>query len=135
MQVRKVSAQEFFHAFGNAYRDSPDIAAACSSPYDLREALLTKGGQAFLTKGGMAGFIVMQDGELTGLYSVIKGQGDDLVQIAVQNGARKLDCFEWPKLVALYERHGFLKRKREKNWNGVGPNVVYMSRETGAIID
>lgn len=129
MIIRKVNPSEYFHAFSKAYLDSQDVAAACSSPFDLREALLTQGGQAFLTKGGMAGFIVMPDGELTGLFSRIKGQGNDLVQIAVQNGASNLDCFDWPKLVSLYERHGFKIVNREGNWNGVGPDVVYMKRD------
>lgn len=128
MIVRKVSVPEFFQAFSKAYSDSPNVAAACSSPFDMREALLTKGGQAFLTKGGMAGFIVMPDGELTGLFSMVKGQGDALVQIAVQNGASNLDCFDWPKLVSLYSKHGFEIVNRESNWNGVGPDVVYMQR-------
>lgn len=75
------------------------------------------------------GFLVV-DGELQGLHSIDKGNGDWLLRAAVeQYGANRLDTFDIPNLMALYTRHGFHEVLREPNINGAGPDVIWMRRD------
>lgn len=72
-----------------------------------------------------AGVAITGDGELVGLFNVgPKGLGGLLVDIAVQLGAQRLNCFEG--LVPFYARHGFEVVGREPNWTPGGPDVVFM---------
>lgn len=73
------------------------------------------------------GFLVL-DGELQGLHSIDKGNGDWLLHAAVEYGADRLDTYDIPHLVDLYYRHGFREVLREPNLNGVGPDVIWMRR-------
>jgi len=82
------------------------------------------------TRTNCGGFAIVEDTkELVGLWSEVPGQGDFLVSDAVRRGATNLNCFDG-YLVELYERHGFKEYRREKNYNPVGPDVVYMRLET-----
>lgn len=71
------------------------------------------------------GFIVTADDELVGLFSTVKGRGEQLVKAALNAGAEYLDCFDG-YLTELYTRLGFVEWKREPNWTPGGPAVVYM---------
>ncbi len=77
----------------------------------------------------LSGFAVRDDGELVGVFSLVKGRGNEIVQSAIFMGATKLDCFEG-YLTALYGRHGFVETRRERNWSPTGPDVVWMQLKT-----
>ena len=81
----------------------------------------------FINKDGSAGFVVSSDGELTSVYSAIKGRGDKIMDSAILHGACHLDCFDG-YLVTFYARHGFQEVRREKNWTEGEPDVVYMEK-------
>lgn len=123
--LRKVRPDTFATRFRNAYNAHANIKAACSSPSELAD----RGGQCFLTGTHNAGFRIGLDGELTYLYSTVKGQGDSLVQAAIKLGTRKLDRFDG-YLVDFYKKHGFVEVKREPNWVAGEPDCVYMVLDT-----
>ena len=112
------SPQTFESAF-NLARQVPQIAEATSTFEDK------PGTRYFLTGGDASGFAVRANGELVYVFSVFKGRGDDIVDCAVTNGARHLDCFDG-YLTELYARNGFVVSHREPNWAAGGPDVVYM---------
>ena len=73
----------------------------------------------------VGGFVVL-DGELVGLHNIRVGRGDWMLREAVSLGANRLDCFDVPHLIDLYQRHGFYEILREPNHNKGGPDVVWM---------
>ena len=81
----------------------------------------------YLAEDYLSGFGVTDSGELVGVFSVVKGRGDELVQAAVELGAWHLDCFDG-YLPTLYRRNGFRVTHEEANWTPGGPSVVYMER-------
>lgn len=84
----------------------------------------------WLAPKNTGGYIVL-DGELLALHSVIRGQGDWLMNSAVHDGAVRLSCFDEPKLIALYNKHGFREVRRELNTTKGRPDVVWMVRKNG----
>ena len=74
------------------------------------------------------GFVVL-DGELLGFHNVDCGRGDWMMRWAVALGANRLDCFDIPHLIDLYERHGFREILREPNTTKGQPDVVWMRRD------
>jgi len=106
-----------------AWRTNPNIAASCTDyrdPDDIGDAA------CYLSADRLSGYAIRADGELVGVFSAVRGRGDDLVRDAIRNGATRLDCFDG-YLPALYERHGFVETDREPNWTPGGPDVVYMT--------
>lgn len=73
------------------------------------------------------GFALSPSGELTSVFSAIKGKGDHILSNAVRCGACHLDCFDG-YLPTFYARHGFKEVKREANWTAGEPDVVFMER-------
>lgn len=82
-------------------------------------------GDYYLSDDGLSG-VGVQDGEMIGVFSLVKGRGDLLISVAVENGAVHGDCFDG-YLPTLYGRHGFREIRREANWTVGGPDVVYMA--------
>lgn len=76
----------------------------------------------------LGGFVVLS-GELIGLHHIERGHGDWLMQEAVSLGADRLDCYDIPHLINLYERHGFREILREPNTTKGQPDVVWMRRD------
>lgn len=113
----------YSEAFAYARRTSPLVAAA-TSPGE--EFINRKGIQFYLHQDTFSGFAI-RHGELLGVFSIVKGRGDELVKSAIENGTEILDCFDG-YLPTFYARHGFKEYKREKNWNPGQPEVVYMRR-------
>lgn len=74
------------------------------------------------------GFVVL-DGELLGFHHVDKGKGDWMLREAVKLGADRLDCYDIPHLIDLYERHGFREILREPNTKKGQPDVVWMRKQ------
>lgn len=79
----------------------------------------------FLTEDHQSGFAIKPDGELTALFSSVKGRGETLVRKAIELGAYHLNAFEG-HLTQLYSQCGFVEEDREKNWTEGGPDVVWM---------
>lgn len=75
----------------------------------------------------VGGFIVLS-GELIGLHNIFSGKGDWMMREAVSLGADRLDTYDVPQLIALYERHGFREVLREANTIKGQPDVVWMRR-------
>ena len=73
------------------------------------------------------GFAISENGELTSVFSSIKGKGDTIMKEAIKQGAKHLDCFDG-YLPTFYARHGFQEVRREKNWTEGEPDVVYMEK-------
>lgn len=89
--------------------------------------------------GKDAGYAIKPDGDLVNVFNATgeksTGIGDALIQDAIRNGAKKLDCYDG-FLVKLYRKHGFIEVGRDK-WNEEyrpegwldsdrTPDVVYM---------
>lgn len=123
LTYRTVSKAEFLQAFHNARLTSDRIAEATSTVQEIDEA--TNKHDTFILTNDAGGFIIRNGGELIGLFSVGKGNGDNMVQAAIVFGAEYLDCFDG-YLTKLYAKHGFKEVKRELNWTPGGPDVVYM---------
>jgi hypothetical protein len=83
------------------------------------------GGTCYLSQDRLSGFRLVE-GELTCVFSYVKGRGDLIVQEAITKGATKLNHFESDHLSRLYMRHGFELDTIEPNWGGPTlPSVVY----------
>ena len=97
-----------------------------TTPWD---ELKDKDGTSYYLAGSPAfmGFAVSADGELTSVYSTIKGKGDIILEQACKRGACHLDCFDG-YLPSFYQRHGFKEVRRELNWTVGQPDIVYMER-------
>jgi hypothetical protein len=76
---------------------------------------------------GFMGFALSANGELTSVFSAIRGKGDILMKEACKRGACHLDCFDG-YLPKFYERHGFQVVRREANWTPGEPDVCFMER-------
>jgi hypothetical protein len=87
-----------------------------------------RGAKYFVWSNGTeyAGCVVRPDGELTNVFSTIRGMGDRIVRFAIEHGAVYLDCFDG-YLPTFYARHGFVTVATVPNWTPGGPDVVYMS--------
>lgn len=99
--------------------------AESTTPY--QEIFETDGTICYMDQEAESGFMVSETGELTGLFSLIRGRGKALVTEALKRGACHLDCFDG-FLVDFYKRHGFMVTARQANWNEGEPDVVYMGR-------
>lgn len=96
-----------------------DSGIALTNPY--------KPAQFFLSEDSLTGFAVREDGELCGVFSIVKGRGASLMRVALHRGATSLNCFEG-FLSAFYARHGFIEVGSERNYGGDHlPRVVYMA--------
>lgn len=82
-----------------------------------------------LATDGLSGYAVRGDGELLGVFSLVRGRGTKLVQDAVFRGATHLDCFDG-YLPAFYARAGFVEVRREPNWAPGGPDIIWMELQS-----
>lgn len=122
MKVYKVHHALYIAALRQARRQSQLIAGSTSGPHEM-----PRSHTYYLTDDFQSGFGVALDGTLVGLFSLIKGRGEDLVWDAViHKGAKKLDCFDG-FLPEYYKRFGFVEMERIPNWNEGEPDVVFMS--------
>jgi len=120
LRIKPVTRSEFAAAYAAARTVRADIAEACSPEPTGAVASF------YLSLDDQSGYAIAEEtGELTNLFSTIRGRGDSLVRSALRNGAAHLDCFDG-YLPAFYARHGFAEYKRAANWNPNGPDVVYM---------
>jgi hypothetical protein len=120
--VHAASWDEYTAALDWARSGSQRIADATTKPSEM-----PRGARYYLTNDFQSGFGVTRDGTFIGLFSTVKGRGDDLVQDAVTHkGATRLDCFDG-YLPEFYKRHGFIETERVANWTAGEPDVVFMA--------
>ena len=112
----------WLRALTYAQRSSTLVADSTTPAADL----VRQGIQGYISADGLSGYGVRLDGELVGLFSTVKGRGDELVESAKANEAWFLDCFDG-YLVRLYSKHGFAETGRVPNWVAGGADVVYMA--------
>lgn len=75
---------------------------------------------------GLGGFAIhAPTGEIRYLHSILRGQGDNIVQEAIKRGGTWLTCFDG-YLTDLYQRNGFVITAREPNWTVGQPDVLTM---------
>lgn len=98
----------------------------------------------YMSNDGKMGFAIKPDGDLVSVFihkdNGGKGYAHKLIELAKQQGATKLDCYD-TYLTDLYKKHGFVEVGRDK-WNDkyapegwskeqLGePDVVYMELST-----
>lgn len=109
-------------AFEKAEESNPLIRTMCSSVSHLNG--LT-GLRMFVSSDYLSGFCIHPDGELTHVFSAVKGRGKYLIECAKMVGARKLGCFDG-YLTEFYTSMGFEEYNREPNWTQGEPDVVFM---------
>ena len=80
---------------------------------------------AYLSKDCQSGYAVTTDGELVGLFSLVRGRGKALILESILNGVTHLNCFDGV-LTELYAIQGFVEVARKKNYIEGKPDVVYM---------
>ncbi|WJN62617.1 hypothetical protein [Streptomyces phage phiScoe1] len=121
--MHPASWDEYTAALDWARTSSERIADATSKPAEM-----PRGARYYLTADFQSGFGVAKDGTLIGLFSLVKGRGEDMVWDAVlHRGASKLDCFDG-FLPEYYKRFGFVETERVANWTPGEPDVVFMSQ-------
>ena len=107
------SAQLFHNRIADLKRN-----AEVSATVDAHEPEEYLDCDLYLTEDGRAGFAIKNGNELVSVFSYTgERAGDALVEKAVENGARRLDCFDIKGfLPRLYGRHGFQSVARVR-WN------------------
>lgn len=115
--------------FISALRAAQGVSSAVALNTTPADDLLQEPLDAYISSDGLSGFAVCSDGELVGVFSLVKGRGAELMRHAVYRGAHYLDCFDG-FLPRLYAAHGFLEVARFRNWNPGGPDVVHMALMT-----
>jgi hypothetical protein len=120
--VHPASWSEYTAALDWARTGNERIAGATSEPKEM-----PRGARYYLTNDFQSGFGVAGDGTMIGLFSTVKGRGEDLVWDAVTHkGASKLDCFDG-FLPEYYKQFGFVETERVANWTAGEPDVVFMA--------
>jgi hypothetical protein len=112
----------FTQALGRARSQSQLIAAATSAPEEMPSSYAY-----YVADDLQSGYGVAGDGTLVGVFSLVKGRGEDLVWSAVlHHGADRLDCFDGWLNSEFYPRFGFAEYERVPNWTAGEPDVVFM---------
>jgi len=123
MQYYKITFDSFIHGLTNAQGARERIKEATTPAHEIKD----EDQSCYVSRDVLSGFMVSETGELTSLYSLKAGRGDDMVYQAMRRGACHLDCFDG-FLVDFYKRHGFVITARQANWTAGEPDVVYMGR-------
>lgn len=132
------SGAEAFHAAISAAKEGNDHGAFVHA-YEADEY---KDMRTFISPGGEAGFAVKSDGDIVSVFrnphvkDEKKGVAIHMLLIALQNGGKKLDCFDGylPKLYAKVgmvpvAKLGFNREYAPEGWNyerDGEPDVVFM---------
>ena len=99
------------------------------------------GFRLFLDAAGTSGFAVKEDGDIVSVFSAGGGAVHSMLALAVQQGGKKLDCFD-TVLPRIYAKNGFVETgrvpwddqykppdwsyERFKKYNDGRPDVVFM---------
>jgi len=126
-----VSPAAYFDALALAQGESERIKSATSPAQEL----LSEDAEYYLSGDCKSGYGVTRQGELIGVFSLVKGRGEKLVSEAILlDGASKLSCFDG-FLPGFYKQFGFVEWMREPNWTEGGPDVVYMRLEVPGLLE
>lgn len=123
-ELKQTNCVNWYIAYITNCEQSEKIRSSCATA----EEISLVATRFYLFEDDRGGFALSADGELLGLHSLNKGDGNCLVWEAVQRGAVKLNCFNIPHLIDLYNRYGFKETHREPNWNVGEPDVIFMER-------
>ena len=122
MNLHRVGLSEFQMALYFARVTDSRVREFTSDPNELKGT-----GRFWLNDDETAGYGITWHGEFIALFNIgTPGKGKELVESAIRNGARLLDCFDG-YLPTLYRSHGFVEFARVANWTPGGPDVVYMA--------
>jgi len=105
------SAASFISDFRKANKINGKVSAQVYE-YSAEEYKQMK---LFKAENGQSGFAIKQDGDIVSVFSSERGSAHAMIELAIQNGGKKLDCFD-TYLPKMYKKHGFVEVRREK-WN------------------
>lgn len=102
--IRIATAEEFYEAIGHAKENNPH--GAFVTQHDIEEY---KTMRLFITTDGKAGIAITEDNNIVSVFNGGEKRGvlKTLLPVAIQQGGRKLDNYNSPKLSGLYELYGF----------------------------
>ena len=103
-ELRNASPEEFYVAIGNAKQTNPHGPFVTQHEVDeYREMRL------FITLDGKAGIAITKDGNIVSVFNGGEKRGvlKTLLPVAIEQGGRKLDNYDSPKLSTMYELYGF----------------------------
>lgn len=121
-KIKQTNCVDWYRVYITNYEQSERMQRSCGTPDEI-SMIATR---FYLFEDNRGGFALSADGELLGLHSLNKGDGNCLVWEAVQRGAVKLNCFNILPLMFLYTRYGFKETHREPNWTVGEPDVIFM---------
>lgn len=119
LKLFKVTGKRFLRETVPIHTIWPEMNASVSMPPRMDATF-------YLNADDTMGYGIAPDGELVALWSLARGQGEQLVAGAVARGAKWLTCYDNGFLVQFYQRCGFTEVGREGNWNEGQPDVVRM---------
>lgn len=122
----RVTHKEFLSALRRAEKDpvKGELIKENLTRYTPKK-LEAMGVETYLTLDGNAGFGITKDGELINVFSIKRSAGNMLVQTAIQNGAKHLNCYNG-MLSEFYGRNGFVEYDRQPNSEKGKPDIIYM---------
>lgn len=119
--MKQVTEIEFRYAYAIAWHVSENVRNSCTHLADMD----LEGKYLYLSNDKKSGYVLSIDGELTSVFSTVRGRGSAIITHAISKGAKKLDCFDG-YLVDFYRSFGFVEYKRVPNWTEGEPSVIYM---------
>lgn len=102
--LKIATPEEFYNAIGNAKKTNEyGTFVTQHSIEDYKKMRL------FITIDGMAGIAITEDNNIVSIFNGGEKRGvlKTLLPIAIENGGRKLDNYNSPRLSAMYEMYGF----------------------------
>lgn len=106
----KASAQKF----ADALRQSKDQSKFGAAVY-VYSTEKYQDMKLFLSESGQSGFALKPDGDIVSVFSMDKGSGRSIMEVAIAAGGKKLDAFD-TILPEFYGTHGFVEAARIP-WN------------------
>ena len=146
-QVDKRYAQQMSKDLSTVYQES----AFGKQVTPFTEEELKEFSRLYVSEDGLAGVGIRPSGEIGALYSnnAMKGSGDSLVRLALQEGGEYLECFD-TYLPGVYSRAGLGKiaeipfnpefapdgwdYQKMKDYNQGLPDVIFMVRDRPGLV-
>jgi len=136
------TAKIFYTSISKA-KEKLEEEAATVYKYPIEEY---KDMRLFISEDKKSGFAIKNDGDIVSVFSISpkRGTSHSMLELAIQEGGKKLDCFD-TYLPKIYKAHGFKEVRRAKwnekekpedwdkeyfkKYNNGEPDVVYMELE------
>lgn len=102
--IRVATPEEFYKAIGEAKSKNEHGAFVTQHSVDEYRNM-----RLFITLDGAAGIAITEDNNIVSIFNGGQKRGllKTLLPVAIENGGRKLDNYNSPKLSSLYELYGF----------------------------